>query len=83
VKFGISFTALFMNQAGCLVHCYLDGTVLLTHGGVEMGQGLHTKMAQVCAQQLGITTDQVRQPDRFNIFIPSTWNRSPKHERTV
>ncbi|KAF3856979.1 hypothetical protein F7725_008838 [Dissostichus mawsoni] len=45
-KFGISFTALFLNQAGALVHIYTDGSVLLTHGGTEMGQGLHTKMVQ-------------------------------------
>lgn len=46
-KFGISFTASFLNQGGALVHIYTDGTVLVTHGGVEMGQGLHTKCAQV------------------------------------
>lgn len=46
-KFGISFTTKFLNQAGSLVHVYTDGTVLVTHGGVEMGQGLHTKVAQV------------------------------------
>lgn len=42
-KFGISFTALFLNQAGALVHLYHDGSVLVAHGGTEMGQGLHTK----------------------------------------
>lgn len=49
-KFGISFTTKFLNQAGSLVHVYTDGTVLVTHGGVEMGQGLHTKVAQVRCQ---------------------------------
>ncbi|KAJ1916857.1 hypothetical protein IWQ60_007971 [Tieghemiomyces parasiticus] len=53
-KFGISFTALFMNQAAALVHVYTDGTILLSHGGTEMGQGLHTKMAQICAEELGV-----------------------------
>ncbi|XBJ24469.1 hypothetical protein VPH35_002343 [Triticum aestivum] len=53
-KFGISFTAKFMNQAGALVQVYTDGTVLVTHGGVEMGQGLHTKIAQVAASSLDI-----------------------------
>merc|ERR1712224_895398 len=47
VKFGISFTATFLNQAGALVHIYRDGTVRVAHGGIEMGQGLHTKMIQV------------------------------------
>lgn len=47
--FGISFTVLFLNQAGALVLIYNDGTVLITHGGTEMGQGLHTKMIQVFA----------------------------------
>lgn len=47
VKFGISFTTLFLNQAGALVHIYTDGSVLISHGGIEMGQGLHTKMTQV------------------------------------
>ncbi|XP_046517798.1 xanthine dehydrogenase/oxidase-like [Equus quagga] len=46
-KFGISFTVSFLNQAGALIHVYTDGSVLLTHGGTEMGQGLHTKMVQV------------------------------------
>lgn len=46
-KFGISFSIIFLNQAGALVHIYTDGSVLISHGGVEMGQGLHTKMIQV------------------------------------
>lgn len=48
-KFGIAFTSLFLNQAGALVLVYADGSVLLSHGGTEMGQGLHTKMIQVSA----------------------------------
>lgn len=46
-KFGIAFETLFLNQGGALVHIYTDGSVLLTHGGIEMGQGVHTKMIQV------------------------------------
>ncbi|OAK98017.1 xanthine dehydrogenase [Phaeosphaeriaceae sp. SRC1lsM3a] len=53
-KFGISFTALFLNQAGALVHIYHDGSVLVAHGGTEMGQGLHTKMTQIAAETLGV-----------------------------
>ncbi|KAK4419558.1 Xanthine dehydrogenase 1 [Sesamum alatum] len=58
-KLGISFTAKFMNQAGALVHVYTDGTVLVTHGGVEMGQGLHTKVAQVAASSFNIPLSSV------------------------
>ncbi len=60
VKFGISFTATHYNQAGALVNLYADGTVLLNHGGTEMGQGLYTKVAQVVAHELGVTLDRVR-----------------------
>jgi xanthine dehydrogenase large subunit len=60
VKFGISFTATHYNQAGALLHVYSDGTVLLNHGGTEMGQGLFTKVAQVVAHELGIPYDRVR-----------------------
>ena len=60
VKFGISFTATFYNQAGALVHVYRDGTVLVNHGGTEMGQGLFTKVRQVVARELGVTLDDVR-----------------------
>ena len=60
VKFGISFTATHYNQAGALVHVYRDGTVLLNHGGTEMGQGLFTKVRQVVARELGIPIDSVR-----------------------
>lgn len=63
-KFGISFTALFLNQAGALVHIYHDGSVLLAHGGTEMGQGLHTKMIMIAAEALGVPQD--------NVFIAET-----------
>jgi xanthine dehydrogenase large subunit len=59
VKFGISFTATQFNQAGALVSVYTDGSVRVNHGGTEMGQGLHTKVAQVVAQVLGIEPHQV------------------------
>ena len=58
-KFGIAFTAKFMNQGGSLVHLYQDGTVLVSHGGTEMGQGLHTKVCQVAAHCFGISLDKV------------------------
>ncbi|WIA42815.1 hypothetical protein OEZ86_008746 [Tetradesmus obliquus] len=58
-KFGIAFTKLTYNQGGALVHVYTDGTALVTHGGVEMGQGLHTKMAQVAAHELGVPVSKV------------------------
>ena len=60
VKFGISFTATSLNQAGALVHVYTDGSVLLNHGGTEMGQGLFTKIAQVVAEEFGIDLDKVQ-----------------------
>ncbi|CAL3972857.1 unnamed protein product [Diplocarpon coronariae] len=58
-KFGISFTALFLNQAGALVHIYHDGSVLVAHGGTEMGQGLHTKMTMIAAEALGVPLKDV------------------------
>lgn len=60
VKFGISFNLSHLNQAGALVHIYTDGTVLVNHGGTEMGQGLNTKVAQVVAHELGIALERVR-----------------------
>ncbi|MDH3633261.1 MAG: xanthine dehydrogenase molybdopterin binding subunit [Gammaproteobacteria bacterium] len=60
VKFGISFNVVHFNQAGALVHIYTDGTVLVNHGGTEMGQGLHTKVSQVVALELGIDIERVR-----------------------
>ena len=60
VKFGISFTATHLNQAGALVHVYKDGSVHLNHGGTEMGQGLFIKVAQVVADELGVDISQVR-----------------------
>ena len=60
VKFGISFTATHLNQAGALVHVYKDGTVHLNHGGTEMGQGLFVKVAQVVADELGVSIEKIR-----------------------
>jgi xanthine dehydrogenase large subunit len=72
VKFGISFTTTFLNQAGALVLIYSDGSVQVNHGGTEMGQGLHTKIAQIAAQTLGIKLEQIRiMPNRTD-KVPNT-----------
>jgi xanthine dehydrogenase large subunit len=72
VKFGISFTATFYNQAAALLHVYYaDGSVLLNHGGTEMGQGLFTKVAQVVAHELGIDIDRVRVSASDTARIPN------------
>ncbi len=60
VKFGISFNVVHLNQAGALVHIYTDGSVLVNHGGTEMGQGLNTKVAMVVAHELGLPFEAVR-----------------------
>jgi xanthine dehydrogenase large subunit len=60
LKFGISFNVVHLNQAGALVHVYTDGSILVNHGGTEMGQGLNTKVAQMVAHTLGVSLDQVR-----------------------
>ncbi|KAB5562555.1 hypothetical protein PHYPO_G00019190 [Pangasianodon hypophthalmus] len=71
-KFGISFTAVFLNQAGALVHIYTDGSVLLTHGGTEMGQGLHTKMVQVASRTLGIPSTKIHISETSTNTVPNT-----------
>ena len=60
VKFGIAFNVTHLNQAGALVHVYVDGSVLVNHGGTEMGQGVNTKVMQVVAHELGIDMSHVR-----------------------
>ncbi len=72
VKFGISFTATWHNQAGALVHVYRDGSIHLSHGGTEMGQGLHIKVAQVVADAFGVTVDQVKITASNTGKVPNT-----------
>ncbi len=60
VKFGIAFNVTHFNQAGALVHIYTDGSILVNHGGTEMGQGLNTKVAQVVAHELGVNFERIR-----------------------
>ena len=72
VKFGISFNATHYNQAGALVHLYTDGTVLANHGGTEMGQGLHTKVAQIVADELGVPLADVRVSATDTAKVPNT-----------
>ncbi len=72
VKFGISFNFTTFNQGGALVHVYKDGSVLINHGGTEMGQGLHTKMLQVAATALGLPLDKVRLAPTRTDKVPNT-----------
>jgi len=72
VKFGISFTATLFNQAGALVHVYTDGTVLVNHGGTEMGQGLFTKVAQVVATEFGLPLSAIRVSATDTSKVPNT-----------
>ncbi|RZF38598.1 hypothetical protein LSTR_LSTR010931 [Laodelphax striatellus] len=71
-KFGIAFTSLFLNQAGALVHIYMDGSVLISHGGTEMGQGLHTKMLQVASRALNIPVDLIHISETSTDKVPNT-----------
>jgi xanthine dehydrogenase/oxidase len=71
-KFGINFTAKFMNQAGALVNVYTDGTVLVTHGGTEMGQGLHTKIEQIAARAFRIPVDAVFVAETATDKVPNS-----------
>lgn len=59
VKFGISFTSKHLNQAGALIHIYADGSIHVNHGGTEMGQGLHTKIAQIVAKGFGVNLERI------------------------
>lgn len=72
VKFGISFTSSFLNQAGALILIYTDGTVQLNHGGTEMGQGLNTKVAQVVAEVLQIPVEQIQVTATHTGKVPNT-----------
>jgi xanthine dehydrogenase large subunit len=60
LKFGISFTTPFLNQGSALVHLYADGSVSVSHGGIEMGQGVNTKVARIVADEMGVSLDQVK-----------------------
>ena len=72
VKFGISFTTSFLNQAGALVHIYRDGSVQINHGGTEMGQGLHTKMLEVACRSLGVPPERVIVTATNTSKVPNT-----------
>ena len=72
VKFGISFTATWYNQAGALVHVYNDGSIHLNHGGTEMGQGLNTKVAQVVADVFQVDIDRVKITATTTAKVPNT-----------
>lgn len=72
VKFGISFTATFLNQAGALIHIYTDGSIHLNHGGTEMGQGLNTKVAQIVAQEFQVDIDRIQITATNTDKVPNT-----------
>ncbi|MDR5865667.1 xanthine dehydrogenase molybdopterin binding subunit [Halomonas koreensis] len=72
VKFGISFTVQHLNQAGALLLVYTDGSVMINHGGTEMGQGLHTKVCQVVARELGLDLERVRISATRTDKVPNT-----------
>ena len=73
VKFGISFTTWHLNQAGALVHIYSnDGSVHVNTGAIEMGQGTHTKIAQLVANELGLNFSRVKVSATRTDKVPNT-----------
>ena len=72
VKFGISFTATWFNQAGSLIHVYSDGSIALNHGGTEMGQGLNTKVAQVVAEAFQCDISRIKITRTTTEKVPNT-----------
>ncbi len=72
VKFGISFTASFLNQAGALIHIYTDGSIHLNHGGTEMGQGLNVKVAQVVAEVFQVDIERIQITATNTDKVPNT-----------
>ncbi|WP_135448422.1 xanthine dehydrogenase molybdopterin binding subunit [Tabrizicola caldifontis] len=72
VKFGISFTLTWLNQAGALVHVYQDGSIALNHGGTEMGQGLFQKVAQVTTHVFGLEVERVKITATDTAKVPNT-----------
>ena len=72
VKFGISFTASFLNQAGALVVIYRDGSVQVNHGGTEMGQGLNAKILGITMRELGVRRSHVRVMQTRTDKVPNT-----------
>jgi len=72
VKFGISFTAKHLNQAGALVHIYTDGSIQVNHGGTEMGQGLHTKIQHIAAHEFGLPLDFIEVTATRTDKVPNT-----------
>ncbi|KAJ8351563.1 hypothetical protein SKAU_G00230390 [Synaphobranchus kaupii] len=71
IKYGIAFAEGFLNQAAALVHIYTDGSVLVSHGGTEMGQGIHTKMQQVVSRELGVPTSLIYITETSTTTIPN------------
>lgn len=72
VRFGISFTKSFLNQAGALLHVYNDGSIGLNHGGTEMGQGLFIKVAQVVAEEFGVDISRIKITATTTAKVPNT-----------
>ena len=72
VKFGISFNATLFNQAGALVHIYTDGTILVNHGGTEMGQGLYSKIHQIVADEFSLDLSKIRLSATDTAKVPNT-----------
>ncbi|OXA58372.1 Xanthine dehydrogenase [Folsomia candida] len=70
--YGVGYTALHLNQGSALVHIYTDGSVLITHGGVELGQGVHSKMTQIATRELGIAASKIRITETSTDKVPNT-----------
>ncbi|XP_052242634.1 xanthine dehydrogenase/oxidase-like [Dreissena polymorpha] len=71
-KFGVGLPPLFLNQGSALVSIYKDGTVLVTHSGVEMGQGLNTKMIQIASRALNVPMEKIHINETSTERLPNT-----------